>query len=504
MTFDIRDGLILFNSERPGSHATMFGPIGKLPFKNSASRFSDEDRSYTWAFMYDDSVTDGMLFIFATSEFEIVGQVKDGEIEVIDCPDVTIVREDGKPLVPLHHGPQKPVVVRSRRAREAMLGLDKPKVSVITCTYNRPKMLRECVDVVRQQTERNWEHLIYDDASNDVAVEDALTWAEEDPRVRVWRGTSNIDQPARGWNMMLDRVRGRYICFLDDDNSKSTEFFEILGRVLDDNLEIDMVTCGFTVIEPPEKPSDNHLNLVTAQELWRRNTVDTGAFLIRREAFERIGYFPLDIRTNEDWAMMRRAHACLNIKHLSECLVTYRVHEGQRMKRSASLGNQGDKIRIEGSGWAGVYGVTVRGGQNGDGESPVAAGVKAALKDIRWVSDGPELTIILSSTLDAVVHATASAKGAVLLMCTDDDTHPENVESNVETARAMARFNKDAWVLTSNVASMAAYQRVLEGRVIACPNLSTDKPPRTAAGWRTRMARAINAVRSPRFEAVIP
>ena len=182
-----------------------------------------------------------------------------------------------------------------------------PKVSFVTCTYNRPRYLREAIESLRRQTDPDWEHLIYDDASTDIRVAETLAWAKEGPRVRVWRGDRNVNQPSKLWNFLLDRVRGRYVSCLDDDNTKLPEFVARMSAELEANPALDVVTCGWFVTDSDGVVcSEDHLNLQTSFEGNRqRSTCDGGSTLIRRSAFDRVGYFAEDIRTNEDWDWRR-------------------------------------------------------------------------------------------------------------------------------------------------------------------------------------------------------
>ena len=116
-----------------------------------------------------------------------------------------------------------------------------PKVSVVTCSYNRPDFLRLAVESLRRQTDSDWEHLIWDEGSPDPRVGDVLSWATSDSRVRVWRGLENRDRPAVVWNFLLNQVRGRYFTVLDDDNEKLPYFIEVMSGELDRDPDIGIV-----------------------------------------------------------------------------------------------------------------------------------------------------------------------------------------------------------------------------------------------------------------------
>ena len=224
-----------------------------------------------------------------------------------------------------------------------------PKVSIATCSFNRPAMLRMAVASLRAQTDPDWEHLIHDEGSTDPAIDDVLKWAAEDTRVRVWRGHVNRDRPAVVWNHLLSMARGRYFCTLDDDNEKLPTFIATMSAALDGDPDLGLVTCGFLVRQAGQPDWEHHHNLRTSPEVVADvSTCEGGALLYRREAFAQVGPFSEELRTNEDWEWVRRAVKVLKVKNLSECLTIYRQHDSQRQRRAEALGHSADVARIRG------------------------------------------------------------------------------------------------------------------------------------------------------------
>lgn len=75
MKFAQKSGYVFFHDDRPGQHATLFGPSGeKLPFAGEASSFDDANRRYAWAFT-GTVPPDGRL-VFATADREVVGTLQ--------------------------------------------------------------------------------------------------------------------------------------------------------------------------------------------------------------------------------------------------------------------------------------------------------------------------------------------------------------------------------------------------------------------------------------------
>jgi hypothetical protein len=351
-----------------------------------------------------------------------------------------------------------------------------PKVSIVTCSHDRPAFLRAAIESVRAQTDPDWEHLIYDDASTNADVRDVLEWAKHDPRVRIWRSSENHDQPSAIWNFLMDRAHGKYLTVLDDDNEKLPTFVEAMSRELDADSGLDVVTCGWRVDRVEGGSAENYfLNLSTSEERLRvLSTCDGGAMLYRREAFERAGYFSEAIRTNEDWDWLRRAVHCGKIKNLHEVHSTYRSHGDNRMRRAGALGNDADVAAIRARRLSSMLGVTVAyppGRRLTRSQTDVCGSVAIALAAIPWVSRGSDLCVVVSpfQMSDAEISKVRDFPRVLSLHMED----PYALVANLARVQFMTRY-AETWVCTNDAATLPYYRKVVGDRVIVCPSLSAD------------------------------
>lgn len=351
-----------------------------------------------------------------------------------------------------------------------------PKVSVVTCSHNRPELLRQAVESMRAQTDPDWEHLIYDDASTDPRVREALAWAQEDPRVRVWCDSTNHNQPSALWNFLIDRSYGRYLTVLDDDNMKLPRFVEVMSRELDADPSLGIVTCGWRVDRKDEEPVPYFLNLTTsAERLAELSTCDGGAMLYRRDLFERVGYFSEEYRTSEDWDWLRRAvHVC-KIKNLDEVHATYRSHRDSRMYSAASYGRDDDMKQLKVKPLATHFGVEATHPPHSrltQSQIDVCQSLSRALAALSWAQSGRDLRLIVSPfqmSSDDIAGA-ISGFGRVLSLHMED---PYALATNLERVRQMAA-SVETWVCTNDAATLPHYQAIVGGRVIVCPTLGLD------------------------------
>jgi len=91
------------------------------------------------------------------------------------------------------------------------------KVSIITPLHNSSSFIADTIDSVLAQRYDHWELLIVDDASNDQSAAIVQAYQEKDPRIKLFRNSSN-QGPAITRNRAIGEATGRFIAFLDSDD----------------------------------------------------------------------------------------------------------------------------------------------------------------------------------------------------------------------------------------------------------------------------------------------
>src|SRR5690349_15170245 len=96
-------------------------------------------------------------------------------------------------------------------------GSSEVEISVIVANYNGEKFLADAIRSVCNQSLRNIEVIVSDDASTDSSVQIIKALAAEDSRIRLIESGVN-GGPAAARNRALDIARGRWISVLDSDD----------------------------------------------------------------------------------------------------------------------------------------------------------------------------------------------------------------------------------------------------------------------------------------------
>ena len=103
------------------------------------------------------------------------------------------------------------------------------KVSVVMCTYNGEKYLREQIESILNQTYPVYELIIQDDRSTDRTVEIVREYQQKDSRVKLF-----VNEQSLGFNYNFStaftRATGEYIASTDQDDIWRTDKIEVLMK----------------------------------------------------------------------------------------------------------------------------------------------------------------------------------------------------------------------------------------------------------------------------------
>ncbi|MCB0513357.1 MAG: glycosyltransferase family 2 protein, partial [Bacteroidetes bacterium] len=92
-----------------------------------------------------------------------------------------------------------------------------PEVSIIIPVYNTGKYIAKAVKSVLNQTFKDLELIIVDDASTDETYSICEEYAKNDDRVRLYKNERNLGMMPN-WNNALQYITGKYWAKLDSDD----------------------------------------------------------------------------------------------------------------------------------------------------------------------------------------------------------------------------------------------------------------------------------------------
>jgi glycosyltransferase involved in cell wall biosynthesis len=209
--------------------------------------------------------------------------------------------------------------------------LDLELVSIIIPSYNMAQFLPEAVRSVLDQTYPSIEVQIIDDGSTDDTPRIVKQW-EGDSRVHAHRQANGGLSHAR--NEGIARTHGRFVALLDaDDIWLATDKLCRQMLLFENRPEVGIVYSGYERMDArrgplPMGPINMHRGWVSG-ELLIENFVSASSVVVRRECFERCGFFDVSLRTGEDYDMWLRLSAHYQFDYLPEPTIAYRIWGGQ-------------------------------------------------------------------------------------------------------------------------------------------------------------------------------
>lgn len=217
------------------------------------------------------------------------------------------------------------------------------KVSVIIPVYGVEKYIAAALQSVLNQTYKNLEIFIIDDASTDKSIDICQHFA--DSRIKI------IHQANRGLagarNTGIRHAQGEYLAFLDGDDVWLPQKLEKQIAHLENSPHVGVSFCRSAFIDETGKPLGTYqmpkLQDISTPYLLGRNPVGNGsAPVVRKEVFEAIKfsdnlygavedfYFDEHFRQSEDMECWIRISIKTDwqIEGIPEALTLYRVNSG--------------------------------------------------------------------------------------------------------------------------------------------------------------------------------
>lgn len=113
------------------------------------------------------------------------------------------------------------------------------QLSIIVPVYNAAQYLSECIQSIIQQTYRDWELILINDGSTDSSLSICLSYVTLDDRISVHTQENKGQAAAR--NKGLEHSRGKYIVFIDADDTVSNNLFDENIKILEADVSIDLL-----------------------------------------------------------------------------------------------------------------------------------------------------------------------------------------------------------------------------------------------------------------------
>ena len=219
-----------------------------------------------------------------------------------------------------------------------------PQVSVIVPAYNRAKLVLGALESVWGQTYRPIELIVVDDGSVDDTRDRVVQWAgrhaaESDFSVRYIYQENQGANAAR--NLGIQHAQGELVAFIDSDDRWLPDKLEKQVPLFRDDPQVGAVYCGIGLVDLASgvKLSEDrklYPHGWLLQELLVHDvTAGTPSYVVRKECFDKAGFFDVSLQARQDWDMWIRIATEYKFACVPEVLVEAGKHTGPRLSREA-------------------------------------------------------------------------------------------------------------------------------------------------------------------------
>ena len=205
-----------------------------------------------------------------------------------------------------------------------------PIVSVIMSVFNEQRYLSKSIESLLQQTFKDFEFIIVDDASTDASFGIMQGYASKDGRIILIKNPVNQGL-ASSLNNALSAVKGEFIARMDADDTSVKNRLEVQLEFLGKNPGIALAGSSIELIDPDGNiiaRSDAVDNPAILKKLiFYKNICPHPTWMFRKGILKDLkGYRSLPAAQDYDF-LMRLYSAGYEISNINIPLLHYRVHE---------------------------------------------------------------------------------------------------------------------------------------------------------------------------------
>lgn len=233
-----------------------------------------------------------------------------------------------------------------------------PNISVVIPLYNHEDFILEAIQSVQHQTTPVFEIIIIDDGSKDNSGKIAIEEGKNDVRIKY------LYQENAGAHNAINRgikmATGDYVAILNSDDVYPKERFERMIGVIE-NTNAEAIFSGIDFIDAKGKKVRNEW-YNQAKDFYLKNNnyslalmngnffMTTSNTLIRRDVFDKIGFFYNLRYTHDQDFFLRLFLHNINVQFIDEPLLFYRSHA------TNTINEDHMKVRME---WAAIIALFV-------------------------------------------------------------------------------------------------------------------------------------------------
>ena len=206
----------------------------------------------------------------------------------------------------------------------------KPLISVVMPAHNSKKYLASAIESVLNQTFKNFELIIVNDASTDGTLRIIKQFAKKDSRIKIINNKKRLDI-AGSLNKGVEKAKASLIARMDADDISLQERLELQYGLIGSSKRIAAVGADIIIMDSLGKDIDTRTYPESSKSLkacmFKYSPFAHPVVMFRKEVFEKVGEYDPKYSPTEDldlWFRMGRKYEFASVPKL---LLRYRLSE---------------------------------------------------------------------------------------------------------------------------------------------------------------------------------
>ena len=212
-----------------------------------------------------------------------------------------------------------------------------PLVSIIMPAYNVERYISDSISSVINQTYKNWELIIIDDASCDDTSKIIKEFSLKDNRIKPIFRKINSGRPSIAKNEAYNKITGEFVAFLDsDDLWLENKLQKQVNLMKNTNCKL-CYTGGYIIDENGNEIKSflpQYQNGHIFKKLLFHYEINNQSVLITKDVLEK---FNENIIIGEDYNLFMSIAVKYEICNIKEKLIKYRIHKKSITKSNFNL-----------------------------------------------------------------------------------------------------------------------------------------------------------------------
>ncbi|MCK5218360.1 glycosyltransferase [bacterium] len=206
----------------------------------------------------------------------------------------------------------------------------KPKVSVVLPVYNAELYLKDSITSILNQTFRDFELLLIDDASQDGSFQIMEYFAKQDSRIVLVKNDTNLGL-TQTLNKMIKMAKAKYIARMDNDDISLPDRLEKQYTFMEEHPEVGVSGGTMEII-------DAHGKALGKREYWesdeniRKNIFKYSPFshpliIMRKTVLNKAGLYDKVFCPSDDYEIYFRIGMYSQLRNIPDVLLKYRISQ---------------------------------------------------------------------------------------------------------------------------------------------------------------------------------